>query len=91
MKDLIIDFQKSGKWKIQLTIAIKYIYRQEQVMHSKSYIIEVMTYDNANEVIDKIFESFCSRYQVRLETPLKGNDFIFDSAKLLYFKCHISN
>ena len=91
MKDLIIDFQKSGTWKIQLTIAIKYIYRQEQVMHSKSYIIEVMTYDNANEVIDKIFESFCSRYQIRLEAPLKGNDFIFDGAKLLYFKCHISN
>ena len=30
-------------------------------MHSKSDNIEVMTYDNANEDIEKIFESFLSR------------------------------
>ena len=47
-------------------------------MHSKSDNIEVMRYDNANEVIKEIFESLFSRYQIGLETSIKGSDFIFD-------------
>ena len=47
-------------------------------MHSKSDNIEVITYDNANEVIKEIFESLLSRYQIGLETSMKGSDFIFD-------------
>ena len=48
-------------------------------MHSKSDNIEVMTYDNANKVIEEIFESLLSRSQIGLETLLKGSDFIFDA------------
>ena len=47
-------------------------------MHSKSNNIEVMTYDNANEVIQEIFEPLLSRYEIGLETSMKGHDFIFD-------------
>ena len=47
--------------KVQLTIEINFICSkdndEEQVMHRKSDSIEVMTYDNVNEVIKEIFES----------------------------------
>ena len=47
LKDIITDFRKSGSWKIQLTIAIDFISSEntnkEQVMHSKSDDIDVMT------------------------------------------------
>ena len=58
--------------KAQITIAIKFIsYRDIDVqrkMYSKSGNIEVMVYEKADEVIEEIFESFLSRYQIRLET-----------------------
>ena len=54
MKDIIIDLQKSGTWKIQLTIAINFISCRDtngkQVIHLKSDNTEIMTYDNTNEV-----------------------------------------
>ena len=44
------DLQKSGTWKVQLTIAVNFISSKDndekQMMHSKSDNIEVMTYDN---------------------------------------------
>ena len=60
-------------------------------MHSKSDNIEVVIYDNANEVIEKIFESLLSRYQIVIETSKKRSDFIFDGVNLLYYKCHKIN
>ena len=58
--------------KAQITIAIKFSsYRDIDVqrkMYSKSGNIEVMVYDKADEVIEEIFESFLSRYQIILET-----------------------
>ena len=54
---------------------------KEQVIRLKSYNIEVMTYDNANEVIKEILESLLSRFQIGLETWMRGID-------LLYRKCH---
>ena len=30
-----------------------------------------MTYDNANEVVDELFESLLSRYQIGLETSAR--------------------
>ena len=47
--------------------------------------------DNANEVVDELFESLLSRYQIGLETSMKGIDFIFDSVQLLHYKCHKIN
>ena len=41
---------------------------QEQIMHLKSDNIEVITYDDVNEVTKEIFELLLSRYQIGLET-----------------------
>ena len=47
-----------------------------------------MSYDNVNKAVNKIFESLLSRYQIDL---MRGRDFIFVSAQLLYYKCHKMN
>ena len=47
-------------------------------MHSQSDNIEFMSYDNANEVDNELFEPLLSRYQIGLETSMRGSDFIFD-------------
>ena len=60
-------------------------------MHSKSDNIEFMSYDNANEIVNKVFESLLSIYQIDLETSMRGSDFISSSVQLLYYKCHKIN
>ena len=64
MRDTIINLQKSNTWKIQLTIAINFISSkdvdEERAIHSKSNNIEFMSCDNANGVVDEIFESLLS-------------------------------
>ena len=57
-------------------------------MHSKSDNIEFLSYDNANEVVNELFESLLSRYQIRLEKSMRRSNLIFDSVQLLYYKCH---
>ena len=65
MKDIIIDLQKSDTWKIQLTIAINFIFSEDvdedRVMLSKRDNIEFVSFDNANEVVNELFESLLSR------------------------------
>ena len=81
MRDIIVNLQKYDTWKIQLTIAINFIFfkgvDEERVMHLKSDNIELILYDNASEVVNEFFESLFSRYQICLETSMKGSDFIF--------------
>ena len=43
-----------------------------------------MVNDKTVEVIEEIFQSFLSRYQIGFETSMKGSDFIFDCDHLLY-------
>ena len=62
---------------------------EERVMHSKSDKIEFIIYDNADEVIEEAFEYVLNRYQIGLETSLRGSCFIF--GYLLYYKCHKIN
>ena len=70
LSDIIINLWKSDTWKIQLTIAINFISSENvdelHVMHSKSDNIELMPYDNANGVVNELFESLLSRYQIGL-------------------------
>ena len=47
-------------------------------MHSKSYNIEIMINDEANEGIEELFNSLQNRYQNNLEELMKGNEFVFD-------------
>ena len=95
MRDITINLPKSDAWKIQLTIetnftSSKYV-DEERVMHSKSDNVEFMSYDYANEVVNEVFESLLSRYQISLETSMRWCDFIFESVQLLYYECHKKN
>ena len=53
--------------------------------------IKLTSYNDANEVVNKLFESFLSRDQDNLEASMRGSDFVFDSVQLMYFKCHKVN
>ena len=81
--------------EIQLTIAINFISskdrEEEHMMHSISENIKFTTYQNANDVIEKLFDLICSKYHDGLEVSIKGSNFIFDSVQLMYFKCHKVN
>ena len=57
-------------------------------MHSKNDNIEIMSHDQADKVIEELFELPLCRYQIRLETSMKSSDFIFDCAHLLDYKFH---
>ena len=58
MKDIINNLKNSDTWKIQLTIATKFIYSkdtdEEHATHSKSYKIEDMIYDKVDEVTKNV-------------------------------------
>ena len=63
----------------------------EDTTHTKRDNIEVVINDKTDEVIQKLFESLFSRYQVGLEAPIKGRYFIFDYIDSLHYKCHELN
>ena len=44
---------------------------EECVIHSKNANIEIMINDRADEVIEELFQSVFSRYEIGLETPMK--------------------
>ena len=83
LRDIIINIQEIDTWKIQLAIAINFISSKdvdkECIMHLKSDNIEFMSYDNANEIANELFESLLSRYQISLKTSMRRSGFIFDS------------
>ena len=60
-------------------------------MHSRSNNIKFTSYIDANEVVDKLFQSLLSRYQGNLETSMRGSEFMFDSVQLMHYKCHKAN
>ena len=65
LRDIIINPEKSDIWKIQLTVAINFNSSKdvdgEFVMQSKNNDMELVLYDNANEVVNELFESRLSR------------------------------
>ena len=62
--------------EIQLTIVNNFIFSldsdEERVMHSKSVNIEIMINDEADDVIEELFDSLKNRYQNNLES-MKGS------------------
>ena len=50
---------------------------KEHAMYSKSYNIEIMINDEADEVIKGLFHSRKNRYQNNLES-MKGSELVFD-------------
>ena len=57
-------------------------------MHASSDNIKFKPYSDANNVIDKLFKTLRSKFQVNLITSVRGSDFIFDSVQLMCYKCH---
>ena len=90
MKDIKINLKTSDIWKVQLTIAINFITSkdadEERVLHSKSDLIEFMSYDNANKVVNKLFVSLFSIYQISLKISMRRRDFNFDSVQVVHDK-----
>ena len=64
---------------------------EEQIMHSKSDNIEIMINDEADEVIQVLFQSLLFRYQIGLEILMKGSESVFDRVQLVYYNCHQIN
>ena len=56
---------------------------EESVMHSKIINIEMRINDKEDKVIEELFLSLLSRYQIELETLIKGRDFILDCVNIL--------
>ena len=90
MKDIIIDFQSSDTWKIQLTIAINFISsndtEEKREMYSMSDNIRFTSYNNVNEVVNEFFEPLLTEYQDNLEVSMRGSAFIFNAIQLLHYK-----
>ena len=55
LKDIINDLKKSDTWKVQLTND------EERAMHLRCDNTEFMIYDNADEVIEDLFQSIFFR------------------------------
>ena len=70
----MIDIQSLDTWKIQLTIAINFISskdtEEEHVIYSMSDDIKFTPYNDANEIVNALFESLLSRYRDNLETSM---------------------
>ena len=50
-----------------------------------------MINDKEDQVTEEVFHSLIKNYQIKLEKSMRGWDFIFDCAHLLYYKCHKIN
>ena len=62
---------------------------EERLMHLESDNKEINN-GKVDEATEKLFQSLLSRYQINLETTMKGIS-IFDHVHLLYYKCHKVN
>ena len=54
-------------------------------MYSNSDNIKLTSYNDANKVVNKLFESLLSKYQNNLETSMRGKKIHFDSVQLRYY------
>ena len=93
--NIIDNLEKSGTWKIQLTITINFISSEddndeERVMHSESNSINIMISDEADKIIEEGFDSLKHRYQNNLAS-MRGSEFVFNYVHLMYYKCHKIN
>lgn len=50
----------------------------KQQMHSKSFNIETMSDNETDEIINELFGSLLSGYQISLEQLMNNSEFVFD-------------
>ena len=72
LRNIIINLQNSDTWKTKLIIAINFIAskdtEEERVMHLSSDNIKFTSDSEVNDVMEKLFKLFRSKYQENLET-----------------------
>ena len=61
---------------------------ETHTMHTTSENTEIMIGNETDETIKNLFKSFYQKYEEGLEKLIKGSEFVFDSADLLYYKLH---
>ena len=87
LRKIINNIQNSDRWKIQLTIATNFVSskdtEEERVMLLSSDNIKFTSYNEVNDVTEKLLKSLHSKYQDGLETSIKGSDLVFDSVHLM--------
>ena len=92
LSNIINKHKTQGEWKIQLKMAINFIYSKDSdeicTMHTKTNKVEILIGCETNEIIEEVYESLSQRYQEGLEEKMKGSEFIFDSVDVLYYKLH---
>ena len=88
LSDIINNHKTQGEWKIHWKIAINFISSKNsdetRTMHSKSDDIEIMMGSETDEIIEDCFESLLKGYEKVLEESMRGSEFIFCSANILY-------
>ena len=61
LRDMINDHKTRREWKIQLTMQINFISSKDSeetsTMQTQRHNIEIMTGNEADEIIEKLFES----------------------------------
>ena len=58
-------------------------------MHSKINNVEIMIGSETDEIIVDLFESFLQKYQEGLEESMRGSEFVYDSADVLYYSLKV--
>ena len=78
----------SSEWKIQPTMAINSISSKDsnetRTMDTKSNNVEMIIGSDTN-IIKKLSASFLQRYQEGLEESMRGSEFVYRSADVLYY------
>ena len=71
---MIDNLRASDERKNHVTMKINFMSSKDsgdsQSMHSKSYSIEVIIGNNTEKIINELFSSLLTRYQMGLETSL---------------------
>ena len=79
--------ETSSEWKIQLTMAINFIFSKDsgetRTMHTKSNNVEIMIGSETDEIIEDLFESFLQKYQEGLEESMRGSELV--NVDILYY------
>ena len=90
LRDIINDHKTQGEWKIQLTITTDFNSSkgsdETRTVHTISDNIEILIGNKTSGIIGKLFNSPLQKCQEGLEESMRGDEFIFDSVDLLYYK-----
>ena len=82
LRDMINNFKKSDKRKLQLTMKPKSMLltysNEKRMLHTKNDNVENMFSKDADEIIQELFDSLLERYQEGLEQSMKSSGFVFD-------------